>query len=473
MTPIGIFISSVQDEFVLEREHLRNYLRGDPLMRRYFEVFVTEELPADKPDEVYLDEVGRCDIYVGIFGFDYGFEGENAVSPTERAYNRATELDKHRLIFVRNSNGGTRHPKMSALINRTQMGLMSSRFTSSAELLAGLYASLVRYLEEQQLVRVGPFDASECTGATIDDLDIGRMYGFIGWARSQRQFVLPPDAEPADLLRHLHLLNGGQLINAAVLLFGKAPQRFIISSEVKCILNYGTELATPIPYYRICKGTVFQMVDQAVGFVMGNIGRAVGTRAESVQAPVTYELPEGIVREAIVNAVAHRNYADNGCIQVMVFRDRLEVLNSGRLPSPLTVEKLRVPHPSIPANPLIAEGMYLMRYTDKIGSGTLDMIRMCAEAGIPEPEFEAGAGFVTRIWRSGHYARQFGFARAERVDIENSPACLPGKAGLAEKPRVTALEIGNTGREIKNTGLETGKTSRETGGLAEKLNMLT
>ena len=325
MTPIGIFISSVQDEFVLEREHLRNYLRGDPLMRRYFEVFVTEELPADKPDEVYLDEVGRCDIYVGIFGFDYGFEGENAVSPTERAYNRATELDKHRLIFVRNSNGGTRHPKMSALINRTQMGLMSSRFTSSAELLAGLYASLVRYLEEQQLLRVGPFDASECTGATIDDLDIGRMYGFIGWARSQRQFVLPPDAEPADLLRHLHLLNGGQLTNAAVLLFGKAPQRFIISSEVKCILNYGTELATPIPYYRICKGTVFQMVDQAVGFVMGNIGRAVGTRAESVQAPVTYELPEGIVREAIVNAVAHRNYADNGSIQVMVFRDRLEV----------------------------------------------------------------------------------------------------------------------------------------------------
>ena len=65
----------------------------------------------------------------------------------------------------------------------------------------------------------------------------------------------------------------------------------------------------------------------------------------------------------------------------------------------LTVEKLRLAHQSLPANPLIAESMYLLRYIERMGTGTVDMIRRCAEAGLPEPEFEAGAGFVTRIWR--------------------------------------------------------------------------
>ena len=74
MTPIRIFISSAQGEFARERAQLRDYLRGDPLMRRFFEVFLFEDVPASdrRPDEVYLDEVERCDIYVGLFGESYG-----------------------------------------------------------------------------------------------------------------------------------------------------------------------------------------------------------------------------------------------------------------------------------------------------------------------------------------------------------------------------------------------------------------
>jgi len=69
MNPIRIFISSVQKEFTKERKALRDYLRGDELMRRFFEVFLFEDVPAKdrRPDEVYLDEVERCDIYIGLF----------------------------------------------------------------------------------------------------------------------------------------------------------------------------------------------------------------------------------------------------------------------------------------------------------------------------------------------------------------------------------------------------------------------
>ena len=403
MTPIRIFISSVQREFARERGRLRDYLRGDPLMRRFFDVFLFEEVPASdrRPDRVYLDEVGRCDIYVGLFGREYGSEDAEGVSPTERELDCATELEKHRLIFVKGAEGSGRHPKMDALIVRAQAGLVRRRFATSAELVAGLYASLVRYLESRELLRFAPFDAAPCFGATLDDLDAEDMYRFIRIARRARQFPLPAETPPPDLLGHLNLLNKGRLTNAAMLLFGQAPQRFLISSEVKCAHFHGTEVAKPIPSYQVYKGTVFALVDQAVDFVLGKIALSVGTRAESVRAPVEYEIPKEVVTEAIVNAVAHRDYTDNGSVQVMLFADRLEVMNSGRLPPPLTVDKLRAAHQSLPGNPLLAESMYLLQYIERMGTGTVDMIRRCAEAGLPEPEFEVGAGFLIRIWRSG------------------------------------------------------------------------
>ena len=247
MTPIRIFIGSVRREFARERKHLRDYLRGDPLMRRFFEVFLFEDVPASDrwPDEVYLDEVERCDIYVGLFGQDYGFEDAAGVSLTEREFDRATELAKHRLIFVSGAEEA-RHPKMRALIGRAQAGLVRKRFATAADLAAGLYAALLQYLEAKELLRFGPFDAAQCSGATLDDLDVEGMYRFIRIARRARRFPLPEETPPADLLRHLNLLNRGRLTNAAVLLFGRAPQRFLIASEVKCGHFHGTEITKPI-----------------------------------------------------------------------------------------------------------------------------------------------------------------------------------------------------------------------------------
>jgi len=156
---------------------------------------------------------------------------------------------------------------------------------------------------------------------------------------------------PADRL-DLNLLDGEQPSHAAILLFGAAPQRFLPTSEVKCLHFHGTEVRKPIPSYQIYKGAVFELVDQAVDFVLSKLVRAVGTRAAGTEAPVTYELPREAVAEAIVNAVAHRDYASNASVQVMLFADRLEVWNPGELPPPLTLERLRGPHPSIPRNPL-------------------------------------------------------------------------------------------------------------------------
>lgn len=152
--------------------------------------------------------------------------------------------------------------------------------------------------------------------------------------------------------------------------------------------------------YHIYKGTVFELVDQAVDFVMAKIDRAVIPQDNAVASQVKYELPYKAVREAIVNAVTHRDYSSNASVQVMLFADRLEVWNPGELPPPLTIAGLRVPHASIPRNPLIAEPMFLATYAEKAGSGILDMIKLCRVAGVQAPKFRQDGGqFVQTLWR--------------------------------------------------------------------------
>lgn len=401
MKPKRIFISSVQKEFAGERAALRDYLQSDPLMRRFFDVFLFEDLPAAdrRTDAVYLAEVSTCDLYVGLFGNEYGMTNKEGVSPTEREFNRATELGKTRLIYVKGIDDKAKHSKMRALIRRASPQLIRRRFTDKASLLPAVYASLVSYLEEHKLILNGPFDGAPCRGATLKDLQAAAMKNFIREVRASRGFPLKESASSKELLTHLNLLDGIHPTHAAVLLFGKEPQRFLPSSEIKCAHFHGTEMAKPIPSHQVYKGTVFALVDQAVDFVMSKLALSVGTRAKSAQAPVTYEIPREVVAEGIVNAVAHRDYASNGSVQVMLFSDRLEIWNPGNLPSSLTLERLREPHGSVPHNPLLAEPLYLTKYIERMGTGTGDMIRSCRAAGLKELEFRVSDGFKLTIPR--------------------------------------------------------------------------
>jgi len=397
-----IFISSVQKELQIERRAVKDFVRNDPLLLRFFEVFLFEDLPAQdrRADDVYLAEAGRSDIYVGLFGNDYGFEDDDGLSPTEREFDEATTRGKIRLIFVKGADDKDRHPKMRKLIRKAGAQLIRRRFADTHDLTAALYAALVEYMEHSGDLRTLPFDASACHRATLEDLSLEKITAFLAAARRERNYPLPANTGRDKALAHLNLLDNGRPNHAAVLLFGKEPQRFLVTSEVKCLHFHGTKVQKPIPSYQIYKGTVFELVDQALDFVLSKISRRVGTRAHSVQAPVEYELPLEAVREAIVNAVAHRDYTSNASVQVILFADRLEVWNPGELPPPLTPDLLRQPHPSIPRNPLIAEPLYLARYIEKAGSGTLDIIERCKSAALPEPDFEQRAGqWVVTLWR--------------------------------------------------------------------------
>jgi len=289
---------------------------------------------------------------------------------------------------------------MAALIRKAGEQLIRRRFTGTADLTAALYASLVDHLERTGRLRTKPFDAAACPDATLRDLSRTKLEQFLARARAVRSYPLPHSTAMGAALAHLNLLDGGQPSHAAVLLFGREPQRFLLTSEVKCLHFHGTEVQKPIPSYQVYKGTVFELVDQAVDFVMSKIARRVGTRAAGPRAPVDYELPREAAAEAIVNAVTHRDYASHASVQVMLFADRLEIWNPGELPPSLTLDDLRRPHASIPRNPLIAEPMFLAGYAERAGTGILDMIARCRKAGLPAPGFrQSGGQFIQTLRR--------------------------------------------------------------------------
>jgi len=402
MTTATLFISSVQKELAEERRAVAEHVRRDPLLRQFFDVFLFEELPARdrRADEIYLDKVDEAAVYVGIFGDEYGFEDKTGNSPTQREFDRATVRGIPRLIFVKGDNDSAREPKMAAFVRKAAGQLIRRRFRSTQELLRLLQESLVEYLQDRGVIHGRVFEQRPCSDAALNDIDPGTVARFVSRARHERQFPLPERTPARDVLTHLHLLDDAQPSIAGVLLFGRDPQRFIPAAEVRCMHFHSTEVQRPAPSYQIFGGNLFEQVDRGADFVLSKLDRAVGTRERGPQAPVTYEIPPDVVREAIVNAVAHRDYASAAAVQVSVFADRVEVWNPGELPPELTPARLREPHASVARNARICEALFLARYIEKYGTGTIMMIRECSENGLPEPEFEQRGGeFVITLWR--------------------------------------------------------------------------
>ncbi len=263
-----------------------------------------------------------------------------------------------------------------------------------------IYASLVKSLEERGALRTTPFDDTVCSRATIDDIDPDKIDSFIEQAEAKGRLNIKGDRSVEAVLSNFNLLRDGKPTNAAILLFGKNPNSFFSNIQLHCFHFFGTEKKKPIASQQPYEGRLSDIIDQAEEFVLGKIDRRVGVRSEGTQAPVEFEVPREVISEAIVNAVVHRDYNSNGFVQVFVFADRIEVWNPGELPSSLTPELLKLPHASLPRNPLIAEPLFRTQYIEKAGTGTTDMISDCVNAGLPEPGFEQrGPHFVVTIWR--------------------------------------------------------------------------
>ncbi len=230
------------------------------------------------------------------------------------------------------------------------------------------------------------WDEQICERATLDDIDEDKVREFLKTAENKRDLDLGYNSIQ-DALRKLDVLRDGRLTNACALMFTKESQRFFLQSEIKCCRFKGTTTKEFIDMAEFA-GPVHEQVDRSEKFVLRNIRKAAWIEPGKIERQEKWEYPLEAVREAITNAVVHRDYQSTSNVQIRIFDDRIEVWNPGTLPVGWTVDTLKEEHESKPFNPLLARMFFLIKYIEKWGRGTIDMIEDTVEHGLPEPDFK-------------------------------------------------------------------------------------
>src|SRR5207237_1365963 len=151
-------------------------------------------------------------------------------------------------------------------------------------------------------------------------------------------------------------------------------------------------------------GHAFELLQRAQRFLRDHLpvaGRIVPNLFERVDDPL---YPPEALREALANALCHRDYSvGGGAVSIAIYDDRLEISSTGVLPFGLTPEDLVLPHASRPWNPLIAQCFYRRGIIESWGRGTIKMIELSRQAGLAAPEFEVAGGEVVVRFRPTGY----------------------------------------------------------------------
>ena len=226
-----------------------------------------------------------------------------------------------------------------------------------------------------------------------------------------RKAKYPSNPSVVDVLRSLHLYDAKRNAptKAGVLLFGHDVQGPFPSSAIKCACYPGTEKCKPNTDMELVEGDLFQMADQAIAFISRHLNHGAGVHSHGAAADDVDEIPNSVIAEAVNNAIAHRNYASIGSIQVEVYSDRVEVISPGRLHRAITVADLYKKHESFATNPRIARAMYQVKYIETIGTGLTDLLKECKAKGLKKPLLEEVSGrFRIVIWRPKAVANRGG-----------------------------------------------------------------
>ena len=241
-------------------------------------------------------------------------------------------------------------------------------------------------------IGVGDLDASEITRTISAAIDRGRMEE-------------PGTRNPEDLLRGLGLIREDQLLNAAVVLFGK--DHLFMPDYPQCLLRMARFRGTTKSEFednRQVRGNAFKLFEQAQRFLREHLPIASEVRPGAIEREDTPLYPMEALREALANALCHRDYGlQGGSIGVAIYDDRLEITNTGTLPPGITIEELTEPHASQIRNDLIADTFYRRGIIEQWGRGTVKMVELTEEAGLVPPEFEERGGEIVVRFRPVHY----------------------------------------------------------------------
>ena len=209
----------------------------------------------------------------------------------------------------------------------------------------------------------------------------------------------------AGVIEKLRLREQEFLKRAAVLLFHRSPASFVRDAYVKLGYFRDAELL----YQDVIEGNLFEQVDRTMDLLYSKYSRAL-ISYKGVYRVETFPVPREAMREAVINAVIHRDYADPVPIQIRVYEDRIMLWNPGHLPADWSVEQLIEEHASRPYNPAVAYAFFRAGMIEAWGRGIRRITTACEAAGNPLPlwRIEPGGG----LWLEFRYSAAYRAADA-------------------------------------------------------------
>ena len=227
-------------------------------------------------------------------------------------------------------------------------------------------------------------------GVPQPQLEIGDLdQQVLDWFRTEavRRQRLPASIADDDdrlFIERLRLTDGNYLKRAAALLFHPDPQEYFSGAFIK-IGYFKTE--SDLRFHDIVEGDLFTQLARTLDLLQTKYTHAA-IEITGEGRMETAPLPEPALREALVNAIAHRDYSTGNPIQIRVYDDRIEIWNDGRLPENWTVKDLLGKHASVPFNPDVARVFFLAGKIEAWGSGIQRILTACKQYGCPDPRFD-------------------------------------------------------------------------------------
>ncbi len=295
---------------------------------------------------------------------------------------------------------------------------------------------------------VSSFEVVPRKDFNLEDVSLAKIKAFLH--ESQTSYRVNK-ANLTSFLASLGLYKDGKLNNAASLMFANDINRFIPYSETILGAFKGTS-KTHIYDRKDVRDDLFTQFSESIAFLKKHLN--VRSEIREVDRHDIYEIPIDALREAVVNAIIHRDYSMRGTnISVNVFDDRVEIVNPGGLPAGLTKENLG--KESVRRNLMIADLFHRMHKVERVGSGIGRMRKFMSQSGLKEPVFEVDTFFRAIFYRSPEYALKPTEKKTVEKAVEKTVEKTVEKmlALIRENPGITQnelqLKIGLTRRGIE------------------------
>jgi len=246
------------------------------------------------------------------------------------------------------------------------------------------------------------WDKYPAKDASLEDIDIDNVNRYIRKARETGRKKVGDDEEPIQVLEKMNLITEGQPTWAAILLFSRQTNKFISQAAIHCgRFKKGNIVIDD----RMIVGTVFEQIDEAMDFIRKNINVEFVMTGKP-QREQKWDYPLEALREALINAICHRDYTIFSNIEVRIYDDKLIIRSPGFLPYGITLEELYKPHSSTLRNKGLAEVLYDTELIERWGSGIEKIQQHCLDAGLPEPIFKEYQGFQV-VFRKDVYNEEY------------------------------------------------------------------